>query len=220
MPIKLRRTRRVRVVRKSKPWYRKKYSALELASKAYQATRYIRGMINCEKHYYDINSSAAPNTSGTMVHLSNVSQGDDRSNRQGTSILARSIYIRTNTENNASATNTFLRMVIFWDKFNTGTPPVGSDVIPLCGSTHATVGPLAINKGQRFQILYDKVYNLPNTARNSQRNIFIPLYKHIKYTGSAGTDEYNNQLYILFVSNETTYVPNVTYSTRLGFYDN
>lgn len=53
--------------KKKTTWYKKKYSALEIAQKALSMAKYMKGMINCEKYYFDNTISDSPSYTG-LVH--------------------------------------------------------------------------------------------------------------------------------------------------------
>lgn len=214
--------RRLKIVQRSKEWYDKKYSVKDLAVRALNGVKYLRMLVNAERKYYDLNQSASVDNNGTMVHLTPIPQGDGVSDRSGIKVAARSLYIRTNTYNNNTINNSFVRFIIFFDKFNTGTAPAPSDIISTAGSGHVTTSPLRLGRGVRYDILYDKVMTASNTASTANaRNIFINLFRKINYSNSLGTDTYSNQLYMLMVSQDPgPTAPTVVYSSRFGYMDN
>lgn len=226
MPVRRTRIvtrRRKKIQPRSKEWYEKKYSVGQLATKAMNGVQYLRALVNSEKKFYDINASSNVDYNGQLFHLTPVPAGTGVSDRTGVKIAARSLYIRTNVYSNNAIDSTFMRIIIFYDKFNTGSAPVISDIINTVGSTHATTSPLRLARGTRYEILYDKVMtSSKNSSIANARNIYLKLYRKINYTNTLGTDEYANQLYMLAVSNISgaSSPPSLVYSSRFGYMDN
>lgn len=202
-------------------WYNKKYSVAEIATKALKATHYIKGMINCEKHYKDTVISLAPLQAGTITHLTDISQGDDAGQRTGSTVLLRSIYLDLSAAIGSGPTNTHLRLAVVMDTMQTGTPPTVAQIYQTVGTLNAPCSPLNSDNAGRFKILYDKRMLL-NTSGSSTAFIrkYIKLYHHIRYTGPNGTDEYKNNIWLVCLCNEATTPPSINGISRLGYYDN
>lgn len=209
------RRRRPRYRRPAKP---KRYEVADMAYNAWKSARFLRGIINSEKKQIDVIVPTNQSTTATVKHLSAVAQGDTINQRNGRSILAKSIELRLRVALNASAASTVLRYVIFQDLNNTGTSPTAAQI----GIT--TVDALRLLDGvaeKRFKILLDKRLYVGNgTAEQNNYNFFKKLDHHIRYSGTAATDEGQNTLWSLTVSNESTNVPALAGSTRIRFYDN
>lgn len=206
-----------------KPWYRKKYSAMEIASKALSMAKYMKGMINCEKKYHDTSGAPTPSDSGQIALVSGIPAGDDNTNRSGNSVLVRSLYVKfrcsvntTNTENNQN-----IRLILFIDKQQNGAAPTVSNILQTFGGTNSIVSPLNLDMAPRFKVLYDKVFNLSKLDNTGNAgSVFKKLYFHAKYTGTGGSDVFTNQIYHLLISDQPTNQPAITIYTRMGFYDN
>lgn len=214
------------VYRKSKKSYprrRRTYartSGERLAIKALRGVKAIRGIINSEKKVHDISSSFEPTTTGTVIHLNPVSQGDTNTSRDGNSILAKYLGVRTRSIMHSTATATYIRYMIIQD-----TQQV-SDTTPTIGDILQDVSVLSfydrnLNVG-RFKVLHDKVQNLDVINRwSGQLNFNCSLNHHTKFNGTAGSDIQKNGLYLVLLSNEATGTkPNVTYESRFAYYDN
>lgn len=202
------------------PWYNRKYSPSELASKAYNGVKYLKGLINVEKHYVDVSNGAQNvDTTGFVTLLSAIAQGDDVNNRNGNSILAKTLYWRSIVLRDASNVNpcNFVRIMIIKDLENTGTAPTIADIL-----ASATVySPLNVDHTSRYQVLADRVIPLPlNGAEGNQLKLFIPINDHLKFTGSASTDVYKNAIYVMGLSDVGLNPPVMGYNSRIGFYDN
>lgn len=196
-------------------------SAWTVAQRALAIATGLKGLINSEKKYHDKTTTALVSFSGTVEGLSHIAQGDDVGNRDGNSILARSLWVQLDVKGNTAQTSTVTRVVIFIDTENTGTTPTASDLLQVTGSQASVDSPLNVDHTSRYVILLDKKFT--NSLNGQMRLTFkkyIKLYKHIKYTGSSATDTYKNNIYILYISDVNTDDPQITYYSRLGFMDN
>lgn len=196
-----------------------------IARDAMVAIRQIRGMINCEKHYKDleVSSGTTISWSGTTIHCTGVSQGDDVDGRQGNSILGRSLWIQLLFNANATSTSSYIRMIVYRDKMNQGATPLATEVLTpaLVSSANAPLAPLNVDQTSRFQIMYDKRFIVSSDSKDMVKVAkYLNFQNHVKFTGTAGTDEFQNHLYILLISNEQTNTPTVGGVIRFGYYDN
>lgn len=196
-------------------------SAYSIAKKALSIGMSLKGLVNSEKKYFDSNSTDFVSWNGTVNPLSNIAQGNDVGNRDGNSILARSLWLQMDVRGNVANQSNIVRVIVFVDTENTGSTPAASDVLQTTGSAFAVDSPLNVDHLPRYTILMDKKF-VTSTAGQTRLNTkrYINLYKHIKYTGPNATDTYKNQLFILFVSDVITDDPILTYYSRLGFMDN
>ncbi len=203
-------------------WYEKKYSAKEVAMKAWSAVKYVKELVNAETKSITTTVSLQDCTfDGTITHLSAIAQGITLSNRIGQSVFTKSLFIRGCVSANATTANDLVRIIIFRDTQNTGTAPVPADVIQVVGLVTAPLTPMRREAHGRFRILYSSLMAFSNTG--SQAKLFkayIPLKKHIKYTGAASTDEQKNQIYMLSLGSGNSNNPDLSFVSRLSFYDN
>ena len=117
--------------RSRKSWYNRKYSALQLATKAWKATRYIKGLVNSEMLHNRIGGNINIDSTGGLLSLAAISQGDSDSGRTGNSIFARNLSMNLNVKINASNLATqFIRIVLLQDNQQiSDTAPTISDVL-------------------------------------------------------------------------------------------
>lgn len=214
-----RRSRRFR--RKSTPWYNRKYSTMQLAAKAWRATKYLRGLVNSEMFHADqvitLGASVFKNT-----HLTAIAQGDGDGNRTGNSILLRSLALRGSVQINPSVTgNTRVCLVLLKDKQQVSdTTPLMSDIFvdqfdPDSLLKTGTLG--------RFKILWRKTYVLtpPSGGRSAfDFNKYWKLYDHVRFNGPAIGDVQRNGYYFAILTSENTNVPTVSINSRIGYHDN
>lgn len=204
--------------RSKKAWYDKKYSTAQLARKAWRATKYIKGLVNSEMlQIINSSSTAIPNT-GAVVSLSNIAQGDTVSGRTGNSVLARTFLLRAQVTKHASATETFVRIMLIWDTQQIGdTAPTIATVL----DSVDTLSGLNVSTTGRYKILMNKHYTLDTTRTSSiYINKFFNIYKHIRYNGTGDSDIQKNGLYMVLLGNEATNTPLLSYMCKLGYHDN
>lgn len=208
-------------VKHAKRVYKGGKSAIALAKAAYKGFKYIKGLVNAEKKYYDKIINLTPNWNGAIVHLSDIAQGDSNNARNGNSILLRSIYLDLSISIGGGATNSQVRIALIMDTMQTGTPPLVNDIYEYVGSVNNVNSPLNIDKAGRYKVLKDMRCSLNNVGLSTTfRRSYKKLYHHVKFTGASGADEYKNNLWLVVLTNESTATPTVTGVTRLGFYDN
>lgn len=212
----------------NKPWYKKKYSAMEIAHKAWSAAKAIKGVINSEKHYKTTSVVAQTINwgSGSNVHdLTSIQQGDQYYERNGNSLLAKSVFIRGFLSANPVTNASVIRIVLVRDKMNqSGTPPAYTDIFSGGGTVHAPLGSIRKDNGAniRYQILFTKMIFLNLQGKN---RVPFKFFKHlgnthIKYTGVTGSDQYKNQLYFVVASDTNANDPTLDFVCDVAYYDN
>lgn len=228
------RKKTVRKTYRKKPtvgWYDRKYSAMDMARKALKNVHYIKGMINCEKKYNDqsnILMNQSINTSGVIQLISGIPQGDGDSQRDGNSVLARSLLIRGSLNSNMATgaiQNQVVRMIIFQDKnVSGGVTPTVSDILEAAnvGTERAPFSPLNVHINGRVKILRDRLLKTIKTQDTGMMivNEYIKLYTHLKFNGSLGTNVSGGAIYALFVNGNDSWPCEADLLTRIGFYDN
>lgn len=213
--------RRRRFKRKT-PWYRKKYNAVQLAYKAWRGVKRIRGLVNSEMLHVDKTySSNTISGTGYVYNLTGIAQGDGINQRTGNSILLRNLTYRLKFEINASVTvDTTIMMALVWD-----TQQVG-DSAPAITDIFASATPeslLATGTLGRFKIILRKHILLTPASGGRPAIVMhntLNLYKHIRYNGVNDTDIQKNGLYLVMVGSESTNLPTITGTVRIGYHDN
>lgn len=194
--------------------------AFTTASKALKLAMYMKGMINCEKKYADIAYSGGIDYNGAINLITNIAQGSDVGNRDGNSILVRSLNFKQ-VWRIVGTTDTNVRTIIFLDTQNTGSAPTVSDVLQAIGTVTAPLSPLQVDHLTRYKILGDYKFILSVNDKSSREIArYMKLYFHEKFTGPLATDIYKNALYVLNISDKIASVPTVEAYHRLGYYDN
>lgn len=217
--FKPRRSFKGRARKSSSAWYNRKYSPMDIASKAWRTAKYLKGLINVEHQKLD--TVVLAGTQSNIALVSNIvalGTGDTEGSRTGNSILVKYAYLKLSATLNSSASFTKLRVVLVRDKQQIGdTAPAYSDVYDTAGGTQAFLNKLTVG---RFDILYDRLVDLDDN--NPQRIVekYIPLNSHIRFNGSASTDVQKGGLYVMLLSDQATNTPSVTCLTRVMYIDN
>lgn len=205
---------------KKKSWYNKKhcYSARDVAISAMKGVKYLKGLVNSEVHKLESDIGASVSDSGSITHLTPITQGDSTANRQGNSVLGKYLTCRGILTKHASATATQVRCMLFRDNQQVGdTSPGISDILQ---STPYINSMLSSTTVGRFTKLYDKLVFLSSNKPSGQFVINLAVKSHVRFNGSASSDIQKNGLYLVLVSNEATNTPSVDAQARFGFYDN
>lgn len=202
----------------------KGYGTMDLvktATAAYRGVQYLRGLVNVEKHALDSQASLMPdNTVGALECLNLIAQGDAEQNRQGDSIMMKSIHCNLKFTINSSATHTNIRIIMFLYKQPQGATPTLGFIL----STVNTTGVYNHDNAGLYTILYDKSVNLSITGQQeTYRQITRKFYQlHERFDGAAASvgDIQTNALWLAFISDEATNHPTVSVRSQLLFIDN
>lgn len=149
---------------------------------------------------------------GTIIHLTQIAQGDTSSTRDGAMVACRSIKILGSFDsNNASTLNQSInRMIIFQDKQQVAdTSPAVADILLTADPRSLYNYPLV---RKRFKILYDKCFSLSpsgsfydgttaltNVGESVFKRWVFPTAKNILYNGTTISDIQKNGVYILLL---------------------
>lgn len=223
MPYRRKRYYKKRPYRRKKTtapvaWYNKKYSTADIAKSAWSTAKWLKSMVNVEKLLHEVAVSANPNTTGTVTHLTAISQSDTQSGRTGNSIKIVSLNMSFFIRRNSGAGQSALRFCIVRDNQQVSdTAPSFTDVF----SASNTYSLLNAGTLGRFSILMDRKITLDD-AGQSMVNLVknINLNHHVRYNGTSGTDQQKGALYLLLVSNEATATPSVEGTIRVRYIDN
>lgn len=199
-------------------------STVATIGKTVAMTAKLAGLINIEfkQRYSNIGMSA--NQTGSLALLNGLAQGTDNDQRIGRSIRMKSVQLLLTNTQNASATNSLLRYILFIDKQPTGVAPTVAELISTPGGGSAYYGMRNLDNKKRFVILKDQWVTM-NSGTNNEIGVFEYYKKldmHTVYDSSnAGTiaDISSNALYLLALSNEVANPVSVTGSWRVRFLD-
>lgn len=225
MPYRRRYSRRTtRRRRKPRTFMDRKVSLRQVWSK----TKYLASMINSEKKFFD--SGADTTIASDAPHiacLTEVIQGDSSVNRDGKSILAKSIQVSGILTMDTVAAAANFRVMIVRDNTYDGAVPTlgvtGTAATDLLENGTLPWSPINKDLQGKYTIVKDMRADLFTVSRfTKQFNIFLNLPDnfHIKY--DDGTTERKNNLYIVAFSSlpAASNPPSIKYTSRLRFYDN
>lgn len=227
MPYKRRYRKSTRRPRRQSTWKRmvgigkQLYAGRGALGYAIRGVNMLKNLVNAEAKFLDTSINVSVSSSGTVQPLSLIGQGTTDITRVGNSILCKDITAKYIVSQNASATNTSVRWVLFLDKQNAnGTAPTMTDLLQSAGVTQ----PMNRDNADRFVILRTGIIDL---SINGTRQRHIQIYKdlsrlHIKYDGTDATQASaaEHQLYLGLISNEATNTPTFGGVSRIHFYDN
>lgn len=206
------------------PWYNRKYTPMQVAGKALAGVRYIKKLVNVEKKKFDL-VQTLQTTNEYVAHLTSIAQGDTASSRDGNSILLQYVTIRGRLYLNASSNLTNHRIVVIRDNQQVSdTAPGVADLLEGATGADFTIANMELDNVGRFTKLYDQVIQLQEefSGSSKQKNfiINIPINKHVRFNGTAGTDIQKGGLYIMVMDDQATYHSSVTFNSRVVFTDN
>lgn len=218
MPRKYRR-RRYRSYGKNNTWGRFNY-VLKTANNAMRTAKKIRSLINVEYKTHDVTASAQNITnSGTILYLTGIDVGDTDETRDGNTIKITRFQGRAKVTQHASATTTTVRIIVFRDRSTSGVVPTIAQVL----KSASPLSPLNLDYRKRFQILNDKMFTF-DSAKQKIRPMkwFKKMQNQVVYSGSgtSTTTSMSNGLYLLYISDEGTNYPTISYDFRMRFLDN
>jgi len=208
----------IRKKKASKAWYQQKYSVGDMAKAALKGVNYIKTLINVEKHIHIKGAAGDALSTGVIIPLIDVAQGDQNGQRTGLSVLCRSLTLRLHLRQNSNNPISMVRYMIIQDTQQVAdTNPQVSDVL-----TSDWMSGLNVNTVGRFRILKSQFINLSSAA---QPQYFIDDFFdlsniHIRYNGTLGTDYQSNGFYLVLLGNNSTFPPQYAYNSRFHFYDN
>ncbi len=175
-----------------------------------------------ELRAFTIAMTSDPNTTGAVVGLCAIAQGDDTGERQGNLITIRHLKVGGTAALHVSGADTRLRMMIIRDNFGTTTRPVIADMFADATVFHQNKTRLGNPQAMaRFTVLWDKCLTLSDTGRQSVCwSYSVDLNSVCLYSGSAATDEGKGALYLFIASSEAANDPIVTADMQIFYTDN
>lgn len=212
MPRHYRKRRRPK---RAVSWYNKKYSAQELAGKAFAGVKYLKGLINTEFKRHDLSGAVTCSSTATLTQLSLIAQGDTALLRDGNSCKFKSHLFKYCLTQNATAVNTFSRLIVFrWDD---DTAPLESNIL----ASEAIESPYNIDLSHKYRVIFDDLITMSDVSTTAKyKSHYNKMNIKGKWDGAAATDGQTGQIWLLSLSTEATNVPILTISSRLRFVDN
>lgn len=222
------------------PPYRKRYTKKRnipmfgkadryVARKAYTLAKFAVSRLNSELKFHDITTvgTTIPDGVGTIIQLSNISQGDTDVTRDGAQIKVVSLDIKGEIRTNVSASlsGSMVNIMLVLDKQTNEAIYSTVDLLHVVTNEISVDSGLNLDNKFRFQVL--KRWIIPLNIAGQNRKAFsahirFPNNMKLRYDGNAGdiTDLTSKSLSILFISNESTNTPQITFFNRIKFIDN
>ncbi len=198
-------------------WRRGANKALYMAKKALS-------MLNVEFKNHDVPTAATiPDATGTIQQLTNINQGDTTNTRDGAQVKLTSIFIRGNIKQNASATQTVVRLMLVLDKQTNQTIYTLADLLQDVTASDSVLSVNNLDNKHRFIVLWDRSFSLSDSGRQVIAFKFHKkLNLKIRYdnTGNGIADLTSYSLSLVRLSDEATNVPSLRSITRIRYVDN
>lgn len=208
------------VKRTGKRYSRK--SAYTMAKTALKRTYKLAN--SSERKVINNTNSTAIDTTGTVTLYTNIDGGTKLENRIGNKVNVYGISITGYATINASATNTFIDLFIFYD-----TMGISDQSAPTVASVYtSTAGRLQLvqNTTHRYRILWHQRMFLSADGKDA---IMFKKYINLKKRpilvswnengAGSGTETQRNPIYFGRISSEATNTPTIAYNANIFFKD-
>lgn len=196
---------------------RHKMSLNEVAHNAWAGVKYLKSIVNVEHQKIDFTVNTAASTTPVVTHITAVAVGDAEGSRTGNSLLAKYLYLKSNCQLNTSANFDRVRIVVVRDKQQIAdTAPAMTDVYE-SGTTQSLINKLTVG---RFDILYDRLLVLDAQNPSYAWDKYIRLNSHVRYNGTASTDQQKGAIYVMYVGTQATNTAAFAFNARLMYVDN
>lgn len=164
------------------------------------ARRAVRRVSEKKSYRTAVDNQTFDNTTGYVLHLTSISQGDGASTRDGNSILLRSVQSRFSLY---SADATQVIRVIYFQWFPESTPTV-TDILSntYTGDVNLVNSPYELHARSQFRILADRTYALEGSSNElAIDRIMVKKFARRMVTfDTTSTTAPINGLYMLVVS--------------------
>lgn len=213
-------TRKTRFARRTPTRRVRKSKTTAIRSKAFVSR--VKSVIRreVEKKYLKYGPAASigvPST-GALLSMVDVTQGNGDTQRIGDSLYVRSLEFNFNLANGDS-TN-FLRCILFqWKPNINGNPAVGD---LLLDSSDPINSPYNHDKRYQFKVIYDKTY-LVDAVQAPVKHISWMFTRgfsrKVQYVGGASTEGSNRLFIYIFSDSSAIPHPTLAYTGKLSYSD-
>lgn len=199
------------------PWYSRKYSAFDIARKAYSATKYIKSMLNTERKFIDtsVTTAAVMPLTGVVHQLTPIAHGDLANNRSGRQVKLSSLHIKLTLFIGGAGLDSSRILIV---KSKTNQAPTLSTIIDVNGDP--TYSFRNLDTVRDYKVIYDKAFVM-TTASTTEKHIEIhkKLSNKVQWEYNSNTIEYGH-IYLILCSNQAASEPSYIYNSRVRFVDN
>lgn len=159
-------------------------------------------------------------TTGMVIPMTSIAQGDAVAGRTGNSIFVRSINMKVYFFLNPSTIGTVFRMAIIKDNQQlSDTTPTITEIYG--AASPSVTAPLNVNTAGRFSVLKSWFFAMDDSKTQFRLiNHYHTLRHHVRYNGTSGSDVQKGGLYLVIWCNEGTNAPTVQYDIRTSYHDN
>lgn len=177
-----------------------------------RVNKLLRGV---EKKFHDVQpiSQTPTNTTGVVLNITDLDEGDTSSTRTGEKVTCKSLYFKGEIAKHASATSTKVRIFLARQK-NNQVPAING--ILQSGTINA---PYNVEFKKLVEVFNDRTFIVDATTPKIQYNYMIPKEFQISFSGAAGTDLGSNSVYLCMISSEATNTPTVSGYSRMLYTD-
>ncbi len=182
-----------------------------------KATAQLASLLNIEYKVKDVDASGAFVNTGTLIHLSPITQGDGNVNREGNQVKCFSISSKWEIAGTAAA-DSYVRMMWILDtEARSGVPPVVADIL----QSVTTNSHINFDTGRRrFVILRDLRGKTETTFELNTGSYYKKINYKLNWDGAAGDTYVNNSLWLLLLTNVASNQPSYSIKNRLLYLDN
>lgn len=202
-----------------------------LARTALKTAKWVASLVNVEYKVTDNDISMnVQNAAYSTQYLTGIAQGDDMNQRNGRSILGKSLYFQLRVYLGNTFNSAVCRLVLVEDTTGDGTTPTAADLfVTTSGDNAVNAFRQVLNQEtKRYRIWWDKRISLDQDFKNE---IYISKYikmrkHHIKYigTGSTSTNAGPGSFWLMCISTSAiasgVYPINISGQSRLRYIDN
>jgi len=154
---------------------------------------------------------------GSTIPLTQIGQGIASTQRIGLETKATGVELKYNVQMNASATYSVARVMLVVDRQQVSDTALSLAEVVQDASYITSLGS-EIHRG-RFTMLYDRTHVLTATNSKPQAHFKKRLNLPVKYNGANSGDIQKNGVYLVIQSDQSTYIPLVSYSMKYAFTD-
>lgn len=197
-------------------------TAKQDAQAALALAKQVKGMVNVEyKQHIKKQLNLNIGTAITPIPLSIILQGDTNEKRDGDKVRIKWITFNYTLEAHADATATTVRVMLVHDRATNQQNFSAISLLYDSTSQNNLISPLNIDNSGRFQVFYDKVHTFSHN-RHTHKKVYKKLDIPLTFDGNAGSisDMTRSSLSLVMGSNETQYLPRITYISRIRYIDN
>ncbi len=212
---------------KSKRTYRRRYRKKPRKAPIYKQLRSIRKQLKGEWKFNDTDETATPTAisgTGTYFNLGQIGEGDDKTQRDGSRIIIRSMYVRGSF---TSVDGKMVRMLlVHWPQSNNSTLSV-TDIFHQNAAGRMFYSPVHEDKTKKYRILMDKVFQVKPGADLDSAERPFKIYKSFKhhvvtYSGSTASETSITQgsLNLIFIGGDAISNASLKMFMRVRFTEN